>query len=89
MQESKPLESTDRPLLELPELMEKSKVYRELIRFWAEAGLPFDQVIHQVRTDYVNAALRIEKGNAVKAAARIGVHRNTIPRWRRLWEQEP
>lgn len=85
MQESKLQEQTVKPLLELPELMQKNAVYRELLTFWAEAGLPFHDVMNQVGRDYVAAALKIEQGNQCKAARRIGVHRNTLPR--HMWDK--
>ncbi len=62
--------------------MMRCNQFKDMLYMLAEAGVDEKEVLHEVRRAYHLAALRLERGNACRAAARIHVHRNTIARWK-------
>ena len=45
-----------------------------------QGGILYDEAIGAFRRAFISAALRAKGGNACKAAAAMGVHRNTLRR---------
>jgi DNA-binding NtrC family response regulator len=54
--------------------------YRKMLAELADCGVPLQDVVKQVRKDYITAALRIANGNKTRASQMIGCHRNSL--WR-------
>jgi len=80
MAEFSDLELTNKPVPVPWIRMIKDEHYKAVLYELACAGVPLKEVVNQVRRDYIAAAMYIENGKGLRAAARIGVHRNTLAR---------
>jgi ActR/RegA family two-component response regulator len=54
---------------------------RTLVYEMVEKGIRYEHARLELERLYVQRALELDEGRVSAAAARIGVHRNTVSRW--------